>query len=258
MEYTVSQLSKLAGVSVRTLHYYDQIGLLKPSHVKLNGYRAYGEKELIKLQQIMFFRELEFPLEEISTIVNAPKFNVVRALEDQEKLLLLKQKRLDVLLRTINTTLKHVRGGEALQTEDLYQGFPQAHIDQYKDEVKARWGHSAAYKQSMQRTKNWTKADYLRVAEEGMEINKELSKLMGREVSDPEVMSVIARHHQYIEQFYDCSYEMYEGLGKMYVDDPRFTAYYEKHKPGLAHFLKDAIQYYCQHNLSYDETKKKT
>src|SRR5256885_15216774 len=123
MKYTVNQLGKLAGISIRTLHHYDQIGLLKPSYTKANGYRYYEEKELLKLQQILFFKELEFPLEQIKEILNAPGFDTLTALRDQRKMLQIKKDRIDGLLLTIEKTIKNKEGGKKMKNDDLYGGF---------------------------------------------------------------------------------------------------------------------------------------
>lgn len=242
MNYTVNQLAQLAGVSARTLHYYDEIGLLKPSFIKENGYRYYQEKELVRLQQILFFRELEFPLEDITKMLSAPNFNQQEALKDQKKLLELKKKRITDLISSIDKTLK---GGETMNNNDLFASFDDKELKENMEEAKKRWGHTDAYKQSMERTKHWTKADYNRIKEEGKKFTQQLADAMDLDVKSDEVQKLVVQHHKGIETFYDCSYEMYRGLGNMYVNDPRFTAFYDKFRPGLAQWLRDAINYYC-------------
>lgn len=243
--YTVKQLAKSAGISVRTLHYYDEIGLLKPSFLKENGYRYYGEKELLKLQQILFFRELEFPLEDIGKIVNASDFDVLGALKDQKQLLELKKKRIEGLLQTIDTTVRSLKGGENMSNDDMYGSFTKDELEKYKEEAKQRWGHTDAYKQSIERTKNWTKEDYKKVEEEGKKLTQSIAEHMNKGIESKEVQSLIEQHFNSLRQFYEPSYEMYRGLGKMYVEDHRFTRYYEKFRHGLAQFMCDAIAYYC-------------
>jgi DNA-binding transcriptional MerR regulator len=245
MRYTVKQLADIAGVSVRTLHYYDEIGLLRPSFLKENGYRFYEEKELLMLQQILFLRELEFPLEDIMRMVHAPDFNRVAALHDQKKLLLLKRKRLDKLLETIEKTIESLKGGESMNTDDLFASFGDDELVEIMEEAKKRWGNTDAYKQSMERVKHWTKADYERIKEEGKKFTQTLADAMDKDVTNPEVQALVAEHHKGIKTFYDCSYEMYRGLGELYVTDPRFTAYYDRFRPGLAAWLQKAINYYC-------------
>lgn len=245
MIYTVHQLSKLAHVSIRTLHYYDEINLLKPSFVRPNGYRCYEEKELMKLQQILFFRELDFSLEHIKEIFASPRFNPVEALKDQEKLLTLKKNRLDGLLVTIHNTILSMKKTQQINTHQLYDSFNENDMEKYKEEARQRWGHTEAYKQSITRTKHWTKKDYVRVKEENEKLIQALIVAMPKGIESDEVQKLVALHHQGITKFYDCSYAMYRGLGKMYVEDIRFTKNYDKFKPGLADFLCRAIQYYC-------------
>lgn len=242
--YTVKQLADLSHVSVRTLHYYDEIGLLKPSFIKENGYRYYGEKELLLLQQILFFRELEFSLEDIVKMVHAPDFDRLKALEEQKRLLELKRERLDKLLQTITHTLKN-EGGETMNNDDLFASFDDKELVDNMQEAKQRWGNTKAYQQSMQKVKSWTKADYKRIKEEGEKFTKVLAEAMDKDIKSSEVQALVEKHHQGIEYFYECSTEMYRGLADLYVNDPRFTAYYDKHKPGLAKWLREAIHYYC-------------
>ncbi len=251
MGYTINKLAKLAGVSVRTLHYYDEIGLLKPSFIKNNGYRYYEDKELIKLQQILFFRELEFPLEDIKKILSSPHFNRVEVLRQQRSLLKLKRERIDKLLITIdkaiNSDLQKI-GGESMNTDDLFAAFGDEELVKNMKEAKVRWGNTDAYKQSMRKVKGWTKKDYERIKKEGEEFTKKLADAMDKEINSREVQELIKQHHQGIEYFYDCSIEMYRNLGEMYVSDPRFAKYYNKFRPGLAVWLRDAINYYCDNN----------
>jgi DNA-binding transcriptional MerR regulator len=251
MTYTVKQLAQIAGVSIRTIHYYDEIGLLEPAFIKDNGYRSYGEKELVKLQQIMFFRELEFPLEDILQMVNAKDFNPGEALGEQRRLLELKRKRLNRLIKTIDNTVQNLKGGEEkMDNNQMFDSFDMAEIDQYKEEAKQRWGNTEAYKQSQERTKNWTKEDYKRIAAEGKKFNQLLADMMDKGFNSPEFQDLIQKHYEGIEVFYDCSLEMYRTLGDMYVADPRFTATYDKFRPGLARVMQQAINYYCDQHAA--------
>lgn len=246
--YTVDKLAKLAGVSGRTLHYYDEIGLLKPSYIAENGYRYYQDKELLTLQQIMFFRELEFPLEEIKTILSSPKFDHFQAYEDHKKVLQLKRDRLNQQIKTIDMTLSFLKGNSTMDDQQLYGCFNKQQMEEYQKEAERRWGDTDAYKQSQQRTKNWTPADYKRVQQELQEITRVLADLINQAVSSDAVQQLIVKHHAYIEHFYDCPIEMYRSLGRMYVDDKRFAAFYEKFHIGLAQFICEAINYYCDHH----------
>jgi hypothetical protein len=178
-------------------------------------------------------------------MVNAPDFNTVEALNDQRNLLKLKRDRIDGLLQTLTRTIESEKGGEPMNNDDLFASFGDEELVKNMKEAKKRWGHTDAYKQSMQRTKHWTKADYKRIKEEGEKFTRELANAMDKDIKSPEVQQLIAQHHKGIETFYDCSYEMYRGLSELYVTDSRFAAYYEKFRPGLAEWLHKAINYYC-------------
>ncbi len=245
MRYTIKQLADLSGVTVRTLHYYDQIGLLKPSFHHENGYRFYEQKEVEKLQQILFFRELEFPLARIQTIVNSDAFDKTHALKDQKILLQLKKRKLEQLITIIENSLK---GGEQPMTDHTqFDPFKDKDYLQYKEEVQERWGNTDAYKQSLERIKKWTKEDLQKIKREGQDITLGIADTMDHSIDSNDVQSAIQKHFNHMQQFYDCSYDMYKNLGKMYVEDQRFTAFYEKIKPGLAIFMRDAMAYFADH-----------
>jgi len=241
----VKQLAKLAGISPRTLHYYDEIRLLKPSHTGENGYRYYQHEQLMKLMQIMFYRELEFPLEDIGALMKASTHDMAEALENQKKLLGMKYARTKRLLKTLDQLIGSMKGTTTMNAKKALNDFDRSDYDEYKDEVKQRWGHTDAYRQSMERTKNWTKTDYDQVKVNFGEIAQGIAAMMDRKVSDTEVQAFIKKQHEQISVFYDCSLEMYRGLGEMYFADPRFAATYDKVKPGLAKFMKEAIACYC-------------
>lgn len=245
MSYTVNQLSKLAGISVRTLHYYDQIGLLKPTYIAENGYRSYDEAELMRLQQILFFRELEFSLQDIKKLLSRPDYSVVAALQDQKTLMRLKRDRIDRLIKSINKTIATMNSNQKTNNEEMYNAFNDAEIKEYQDEVKQRWGNTEAYKQSMQRVGKMTKQEMEKLKADGKAFTQELANAMDKPVEHPDVQALIQKHYEGVQFFYECSIEMYRNLGNMYVDDPRFTAYYDAFQPGLAMFVRDAIRYYC-------------
>lgn len=244
MNYSVHQLANLASISVRTLHYYDEIGLLKPIRLK-NGYRQYGENELLKLQQILFFRELDFPLEEIQKIMNSRYFDMSVALQDQRKLLALKKKRLNGLIKTIDKTLVKINHEKHMNDEELYGSFTKDEMDQYAAEAKKRWGHTGAYKQSEERTKNFIKDDWKHL-KEGMDtLTKKLAAAMDKGPRSPEFQKLIDEHYHSLRKFYEPNLEIYRGLANMYVDDPRFKAFYDKYAPGLAEMMREAMLAYC-------------
>lgn len=241
MKYTIKKLATAAGVSVRTLHYYDDIGLLKPSEVGDNGYRYYGEPELLRLQQILFFRELEFPLEKIQMSLDSPGFNNLEALRNHRQVLLKQKKRMSRLIKTVDQTITSMQKGESMTANDLYGGFTKQQMEEYQAEAEQRWGTTDAYKQSVQRTKNWTKAQYKKVFDESSEITLKLSRLMDKSVNDPSVQELVKAHRNNINNFYDVSDEIYRGLAEMYVADPRFSKNYDDVSPGLSKFISEAM-----------------
>lgn len=245
MKYTVQSLADLAGVSVRTLHYYDEIGLLKPSMVARNGYRYYEEKELLRLQQILFFRELEFPLDEIKRMMSSPYFDPVEALRSHRKLIEVKKKRLEKLLTTITKSIKHMTQNQKMKDEEMYDAFKDPDVAKYQNEARERWGNTDAYKQSMAKVSKMTKAQMEKLKEDSKKFTQKLADAMDKGMKSKEVQDLIAEHYKGIQFFYDCPLPIYRTLGQMYVDDPRFTVYYDTFRPGLAVFMRDAITYFC-------------
>lgn len=245
MTYTVQQLANLAGVTTRTLHHYDEIGLLSPARKSSNGYRQYGEAELLKLQQIMFFRELEFPLKEIETILKNPKFDMATALSDHRKLIKIKKKRMNDLLKTIDKTLTKINHKKNMDDKELYGGFSKEEAETYAAEAKARWGHNDAYKQSQERVKKMSKEQFAQIGKEGDELQKEIVANIDKGPESPIVQKLIAKHYDNLRHFYEPNLEMYRGLADMYVSDPRFAAHFKKYHPDLPEFMRDAMHAFC-------------
>jgi DNA-binding transcriptional MerR regulator len=245
MAYTIKQLANLSGVTVRTLHHYDQIGLLKTPTNPKNGYRQYGEPELLRLQQILFFRELDFPLDEIQRILDRPTFNLVDALTEQRRLIGLKKNRLTKLLTTIDKTIKKINHEITMNDEELYDVLKDPDAAQYADEAKARWGNTDAYKQSQERVGKMTKAQMAKLKEDADAWMKVFASEMHFGPTSPEIQKRITEHYNSLRTFYEPNLELYRGLAEMYVTDPRFAAYYEKYAPGLAKFMRDAMIYFC-------------
>lgn len=246
MSYTIKQLAEMADVSTRTLHYYDEIGLLKPSFVKSNGYRFYFESDLLRLQQILFFRELDFSLKEIIEILSSPNFNISQALYDQRELIELKRKRLARLIKTIDKTINKINNKKYMKDEELYVGLDKGEAEAYAKEAKARWGNTEAYKESQKRVKAMTKDDMARIQKESDDLMKEIVLKMSCGAESREVQMLIDRHYNNLRNFYEPNLEIYQGLAEMYVADERFTAYFEKYAVGLAKFMKEAMLFYCK------------
>lgn len=249
MAYTVKQLADLAGVSVRTLHHYDTIGLLKPGYVADNGYRIYEAPELVRLQQILLYREMDLPLEDIARIIDADDFDVMDSLYDQTELLKRKRRRLDRLINTIQQTLHTMEHDQQFEDAHRFSGFSDEQIQEFKKEVHEKYDPKLVA-QSSKRVTSWSKEKMQQVQEEGMNIVKAIADARenGRAIDSPEVQGEIARYHAHMNQFYDCSLEIFAGLGEMYVQDQRFTKYYEDVQEGLAKFMRDAMQHYAQKN----------
>ena len=251
--YTVSQLAKMAGVSVRTLHHYDQIGLLEPSARTEAGYRLYGEPELLRLQQILLFKELDMPLDEVRLILDDPGFDQVAALERHQQLLHRRMERLTRLLKTIARTIDRLTEDDmTLTDQELYEGLTTEQIERYKREAREMYD-PALVEESERRVKKMSRAEWKAVGAEGEAITTALAALTDREPGDAEVQKLIARHHAWIEHFYPCSAEVYRGLGQGYVEHPEFRAFYEKYRPGLADFISAAMNHYTDQVLDEQE-----
>lgn len=247
--YTVSQLANLAGISVRTLHHYDHIDLLKPSERTDAGYRLYTEDELFRLQQIMFFKELDVPLGEIKAVLDNPDFDPINALESHRRLLARQAERLNGLLKTIDKTLHRLKENDMSVTdEDLYEGFTAEQIERYEREAQEMYDPQMV-REANKRVRKMSKGQWQSVKEEGDVVTQAIAELMERNPEDEAVQALIARHHAWIENFYDCSAEVYSGLGQLYTQHDEFRAFYEKVRPGLAEFMQAAMIYYAENVL---------
>ncbi len=260
--YSVNKLAKLAGVSVRTLHYYDEVGLLVPVRKASNNYREYGEPELLRLQQILFFKELEFPIEEIIRIMKSKDFDILAALHEHKKFILLKKKRFDELVGTIDKTIIKINSAkksaknnmtkiDTMTDDELYAGFSKEEkeqIEEWNIEAKDRWGDTDMYKESAKHVKKFTKADWDEIKIAGEDLMNEIVACFDAKLDakSPRMQKAIARHYAGLRVFYEPNPEMYSGLGEMYVADPRFTAYYEKYREGLAVYMRDAMVEYAK------------
>lgn len=245
--YTVKQLAKLAGISVRTLHHYDEIGLLKPRERSDAGYRYYGRQELLRLQQILFYKELDFSLQEIRRIMNEEDFDLLRSLQFHREELLRRSERLQQLLATIDKTIKELKNQKIMLTDkELYEGFPKG--DVYRKEAAERWGEKMII-ETEDRLKNLGKEGWKNLKEEAEEITRTLAGLMDHAPSRTLVQEAIARHYAHMNQFYDVNETRYRGLADMYVQDERFKDHYDKHREGLAEFVRQAIHIYCDNGM---------
>lgn len=242
----INEVAKLTGVTVRTLHYYDQIGLLKPKEVTEAGYRIYNEESLKILQQILFFKELEFPLTEIKEIMNNPSYDQQEALQKQRELLLKKREHIDGLIKLTEQSLK---GVTTMSFKEFDQSEIEKHKKEYAEEVKERWGHTDAYVESQKKTKAYGKEQWQQITEGMAELFKGFGELYkrGSRPECEEAQKLTAKWQQYItDHFYTCTKEIFAGLGAMYIADERFKKNIDQYGEGTAQFISDAIAVYCQ------------
>ena len=238
---TVHEVSRLAGVSIRTLQYYDRIGLLHPAGYTDAGYRLYDDSDLERLQHILLFRELEFPLKDIKAIINSPDFDRSRALEQQIELLKLKKEHIENLM---NFAL----GIKMLGVKQMdFKAFDRSKLDEYSRRAKELYGNTTEYKEMQEKTKNRTQEDDRLLADRFMLFFKEAGEIKDTDPAPPEAQDIVKRIQEYItENLYTCSNKILSGLGKMYSGDGEFTKNIDEYGgEGTAEFVDEAIQIYC-------------
>ncbi|ADL05209.1 MerR family transcriptional regulator [Lacrimispora saccharolytica] len=251
MEYTINKLAKLAGISTRTLRYYDELGLLSPARVSSNGYRIYGQKEIDRLQQILFYRELGVSLEEIRNILASKDFDGLTALESHLSALLARREQLDLLVANVRKTIKTMKGEIKMSDQEKFEGFLQKLVDdneqQYGEEIREKYGEESVSR-SNAKVLNMSKEQYMELEKLTADLNETLKAAY--EQGDPagELARRACELHKRWLCFYwsDYSKEAHRGITQMYVEDPRFRAYYDKIAPGCAVFLRDAVAIFCK------------
>lgn len=249
MEYTVQKLGKMAGISTRTLRYYDEIDILKPARISSSGYRIYGQNEVDRLQQILFYRELGIKLETIKDIVTSPTFDGAKALKEHRTQLLDKREQLDLLIANVDKTISSKEGGITMTNNEKFEGFKQKLIEDnektYGKEIREKYGDDTVNK-SNSKVKNMTQAQHFEIKRLTEEVTTTLAEAFKTGVPSCELAQKAADLHKKWIMFYWSEYskEAHAGLAQMYVDDERFTAYYDKEVPGTAEFLRDAIHIY--------------
>lgn len=243
MPLTVGQMAELAGVTVRTLHHYDGMGLLTPGTRSAAGYRLYEDADCERLQEILFYRELGLGLDEIKSMLQDPEYDRAGALRDQRNLLALRRDRLQTMIGAVETALDAHKKGKTMTREEMFEVFGDFDPEVHEAEVEERWA-GPALEQSKRRTKSYNKDQWKEAMAEGESIATELAECLrnGGAPDDQASMDLAEQHRLHIDRwFYECSHKMHAGLGDMYVADPRFTEYYEKRAPGLAEFMRSAI-----------------
>ncbi|MEU1601812.1 MerR family transcriptional regulator [Micromonospora matsumotoense] len=244
MAYTVGQVAKVARVTVRTLHHYDEIGLLSPSGRTAAGYRRYDDADLERLQHVRFYRALGFPLDEIAAILDDPTVDPAAHLRRQHDLLTGRIGKLQEMVAAIEIAMEARRMELKLTPEERFEVFGDVDPEEHAEEARQRWGDTEAYRESSRRAAGYSKEDWLRHKAEQDDWNRRIVVALtsGRPADSAEAMALAEEHRQLIVRwFYDCSYEVHTGLADMYLADPRFTAYYETIMPGLAEYLAEAI-----------------
>lgn len=239
----ISEVAKLTGITVRTLHYYDEIGLLKPSEITEAGYRLYSREDLEILQQILFFIELDFPLSQIKEIMNNPNYDKEEALKKQKELLIQQRQRIEGLIKLIE---KRIEGDNNMSFKEFDMNEIEENKKKYAKEVKERWGTSKAYEESEKKTSSYNKEKWGDINQETSEIFKGFAELRNSDPGSEEVQELVRRWQKYItDNFYTCTNEILSGLGLMYVEDERFKENLDKNGEGTAKLMAEAIKIYC-------------
>ena len=241
MKMQIKKFAELTGVSVRTLHYYDEIGLLKPSSVdRFTGYRYYDESSVLRMQEILFYRELDFSLKSIAEILSSPNYDREKALKEQKKLLTLKKERLERLILSIDNAVKG---------ENVMSAFDNSEFEAYKAETKEKWGNTKAYAEFSEKTKEYSKERFADINAGLEDIFRDFAELMqsGAEPSSNDAQALVKKLQDYItEYYYTCTDEILVGLGQMYLADERFKNNIDKYASGTAEFVSKAIRIYCE------------
>jgi len=235
----------MAGVTPRTLHHYDDIGLLKPSRVGDNGYRYYGDESLLRLQQILFYRELDMPLEDIRKIMGRRDFDILSALETHKESLGRQMERTKRLLVTVDNTINHLKGEKEMSDKQLFEAFSDEQQAEYEKEIAQKYD-PATVKSSAKKWKAYSEAEKKNILKEGNAIYVDLAANMPKGAGSAEVQAVIARWHKHIQYFWSPNDAQLLGLADLYNEDSRFRENYEKVAPMLAEFMRDAVKVYVE------------
>ena len=243
-EYTVGDVARFSRVSVRTLHHYDEIGLLPPSGRSDAGYRLYSDPDLERLRQILFYRELGFGLEQIAQMLASPHAGVDEHLRRQHRLLRERLSRTQALLHAIEYEMEARSMGISLSREEQFEIFGTAAFEEHAEEARERWGDTEAFKESQRRTAAYTKEDWIAIKREADENVQAFSEAIkaGEPADGPVAMGLAEAHRQHIARwFYDCDARMHTSLAELYTSDPRFSEPWEKIAPGFSQYVHDAI-----------------
>lgn len=248
MKMKIKEVAELVGISVRTLQYYDKIGLLKPDEKNEAGYRLYTNENLETLQQILFFRELGFPLKKIKEIIQSPSFDREEALNMQRDMLLQRREQLDQMIATIDKTLRHMKGEIEMSNEEKFKGFDFSN-NEYEQEARERWGDEAV-DHSYKSLNKLSKKEQEQLGEDMNAIFRRLADIKDQQPDSKEAQDAIHEWYQILAKMMgkQCNLEVFKSIGQMYVDDERFTKNIDQFGEGLAQFMSDAMQVYVEQN----------
>jgi len=253
MAYRVKELANISGVSVRTLHWYDEIGLLKPFVKGANNYRYYEKEQLLRLQQILFFKELGFTLNEIQNLLSQNDFDNIKALNEHRKILENEIDRKNNLIATIDKTIQHLEGKQLMKDKDLYYGFDKARQKEYEQYIVEEYGTKAEdlLKESHKRTAKWDKDEWDVVKNTGDKIYQELADAINQNLApeSEKVQKIIHRHYEIQNRFYDLTKEVYIGLTELYAQHPDFKKFFDVYHPKMIEYIGKAMRHYAEKNL---------
>ena len=241
--FTVKQLSKMAGITPRTLHYYDEIGLLKPSRVGENGYRYYGDDALLRLQQVLLYRELDLPLEDIKQIMGRRDFDILSALEQHKEQLRKRMARMERLIGTVDETILHLKGKKAMSPKQIFDVFNEEQQAEYEKEAMQMYDPEVV-KASYKKWNSYSKAEKQRIGDEGNAVYQDLIQAMPKGAASPEAQACVERWRRHMDYFWTPNLEQLVGLAQGYNNDPRFKANFDKVHPNLAAFMLEAVTVY--------------
>jgi MerR family transcriptional regulator, thiopeptide resistance regulator len=241
--YTVKQLSKLAGVTPRTLHHYDDIDLLKPSRIGDNGYRYYKEESLLQLQQILFYRELDMSLEDIKKIMGRRDFDVMAALESHKQALKKQMERTKRLLKTVDNTIEHLKGKTKMSAKSLFEGFSEEEQEKLAQEAEQMYDPETV-RASNKKWKAYSAAKKEAILAEGNAIYTDMITAMPKGAASAEVQAIVERWRKHMDYFWTPNLDQLVGLANHYNDEPRFKANFDKMHPRLAEFMREAVKVY--------------
>jgi DNA-binding transcriptional MerR regulator len=243
--YTVKQLSTLAGVTPRTLHHYDQIGLLKPESIGENGYRYYGEKSMLRLQQILFYRELDMPLDEIKKIIGRRDFDVLAALENHKLELQKRIKRLEHLIETVDKTINHLKGENMMSPKGLFEGFSEEQQEEYARQAEQMYDPETV-RESNRKWKSYSPEKKQSIMDEGKQIYLDMIAAMPKGADSPEVQTIVEHWRKHMDYFWTPNLDQLLALASMYGESPDFKANFDQMHPDLADFMRAAVKIYVE------------